>query len=472
MVVVGFPADKNSPQPKTIHLSRRNAPKKAPCPHCGQLGTRRHILERTVRDIAYQSIVILRLVTGEYNASCSCCVTFRTQVAGVEAKAKYTNRVRDAVLDRLLDDRMSMEQIQRALQRDFQLDLSSGFLYDCLDWKIRQLDHADYRHWSLVNFSGTLCIDELHLGPHTLLLATDPLADFPVAFALVSRNDRDHMARFLGQLRDHGFQPRVVVTDGSPLYPALLAQLWPQTEHQLCVFHVIKDINQVILDELRRLRRQLQRRGNRGRRRRRGRPAKQTAKKQRRKLRDQALFIYKHRYLIVRRRDSLTAAEQTALLRMLEYLPALRHLREFVDQVYGLFATWQTPEQARRRYQRLLDQHWETTLPGLAPALKMLEPAKFEKMIAFLRSPVGQRVRTNNHVERTNRKLRLYEKIRYKWRRRRTIVRFVVLMFHRQWPLNRSRLQKSPGTRRPIGSAQIPLEASPPNRYSPQEAAA
>ncbi len=31
------------------------------------------------------------------------------------------------------------------------------------------------------------------------------------------------------------------------------------------------------------------------------------------------------------------------------------------------------------------------------------------------------------HVERTNRMIRLLEKVRYKWRRRRTLVRFVVL---------------------------------------------
>jgi transposase-like protein len=37
--------------------------------------------------------------------------------------------------------------------------------------------------------------------------------------------------------------PRVVVTDGSNLYPAVLAALWPDADHQLCVVHVIKDIN-------------------------------------------------------------------------------------------------------------------------------------------------------------------------------------------------------------------------------------
>ena len=34
-------------------------------------------------------------------------------------------------------------------------------------------------------------------------------------------------------------------------------------------------------------------------------------------------------------------------------------------------------------------------------------------------NPISQRVRTNNHVERTNRMFRFLEKVRYKWRRRR-----------------------------------------------------
>jgi hypothetical protein len=50
-----------------------------------------------------------------------------------------------------------------------------------------------------------------------------------------------------------------------------------------------------------------------------------------------------------------------------------------------------------------------------------------------LNNPVSQRVRTNNHVERTNRTIRMLEKVRYKWRRRKTLVRFVVLRLDVIW---------------------------------------
>jgi hypothetical protein len=447
------------PRPKVLHTYRRNAPKQAPCPRCGQLGRRKDCHERTVRSIAYQAILLLHVTTAEYRATCACCTTFRTQIEGVEPKAHYDNKVRQAVLDRLLDDRMTVQQIQHALHRDFHLDLSTGFLYDCLDWKIRQVDGAAYRHWTLAHFSGTLCLDEIHLGEHTLLLATDPLHDFPVAFALVSHNDQDHMGRFLRQLQRHGFWPHVVVTDGSFLYPTLLAEIWPQAAHQLCVFHVLKDINEAVLDAVRRIRREMRRRGQRGRQRKVGRP-KKGARRRQRTLRDKADFVYKHRHLIVKRPEKLTAQQSKELVQLLEDAPALRPLREFVIEVYQLFERGQTEATAWRRHAALLGNAVYAVVPELATAMKQLEPGKFTKMIAFLRSRVGQRVRTNNHVERMNRVLRLYEKTRYKWRSARTKVRFVWLLVERRWGRLARAWAKQPGG----GAGKTPREQTPPNR--------
>ncbi len=65
--------------------------------------------------------------------------------------------------------------------------------------------------------------------------------------------------------------------------------------------------------------------------------------------------------------------------------------------------------------------------------MEQLREEKFAKLMAYLRNPVNRRVRTNNHVERTNRMIRLLEKVRYKWRRRNTLVRFVVLTLDRIW---------------------------------------
>jgi hypothetical protein len=226
------------PHARTIPV--RCAPSQAPCPSCGKLGRRKATHNRPVRTIAYKQVVFLEVAYGEYRARCSCCTTFRTTPPGVEPRALYDNKVRQAVLDRILEDGMSAERVIASMRRDFYLDLSDGFVYDCLDWQARRLDLADHRRWVLERFSGTLCVDELHLGKTTLLLATDPLQDWPVAFALVSANDSDHMRRFLKNLKAWGLAPEVVVTDGSNLYPEALAELWPEARQQLCVFHTIR----------------------------------------------------------------------------------------------------------------------------------------------------------------------------------------------------------------------------------------
>lgn len=100
-------------------------------------------------------------------------------------------------------------------------------------------------------------------------------------------------------------------------------------------------------------------------------------------------------------------------------------------QVYQLFDPKRSFRQVCNRWANLVTTPEFLADADLARALAMLTEEKFEKMIAYLESPLGQRVRTNNHVERTNRRLRYLEKVRYKWRRRRTIVRFVVLALNR-----------------------------------------
>jgi len=106
------------------------APCKAPCPTCGQLGRRKATHDRKVRTIADKQIVFLDVAYGEYRARCGCCTTFRTTPPGVEPRALYDDKVRQSVLDRILDDGMSAERVIASMRRAFSLDLSDGFVYD------------------------------------------------------------------------------------------------------------------------------------------------------------------------------------------------------------------------------------------------------------------------------------------------------------------------------------------------------
>src|SRR5512142_809293 len=338
--------------PTPIVIPVRCAPKKAPCPKCGTHGRRKRTKTRRVRTVAYKAIAYLEITYGEYATRCECSTTFSNTPEGVLPKALYDNCVRDLVLGRILQDGMNVERTLASLRREFLLELSSGFVYDVLRDHAGQLDMAEHRRKVLEHFSGTLCVDELHLGRFTLLLATDPLNDLPVAFALVAKNDQDHMRRFLANLKTWGVMPRVVVTDGSNLYPTVLAELWPEADHQLCVFHVIKDINKLILDAVRRMRKAMNRRGKAGRKKKHGRKgAKSKAAATRRgpSVKEKAHFVFKHRHLIVKRRENLTETERDDLARMQEYLPELVTLRRFTDRIYWLFDTTKDFHQASCR---------------------------------------------------------------------------------------------------------------------------
>ena len=216
------------------------APKKAPCPTCGKPGRRKRTVTRRVRTVAYKSVADLEITCGEYAAGCDCGTTSRNSPEGVLPRATSDNQVRDLVLDRILKDRMSIERTLESLGRESLLDLSTGFVYDVLRDHAEHLGLAEHRRMALRQLRGTLRVDERHLGRFTLLLATDPLADLPVAFALVDRNGPDHLRRSLQDLKTWGVSPAVVVTDGSNLYPAVPAELWPDAAHQLRVFHTIR----------------------------------------------------------------------------------------------------------------------------------------------------------------------------------------------------------------------------------------
>lgn len=414
----------------------RCTPKSHPCPKCGKRGRRVRTLHRRIRSLAYQQEAYVNVSYAEYKARCPCRKFFRSWPLDVPPRSDYDERVRDAVLDRILEDGLNVERTLASMRRDFGLKLSQGFVYDCLRWKVGRLDLAPHRQMVLEKFSGTLCVDELHLGRFTLLLATDPIADLPVAFALVSRNDQDHMHRFLKNLANWGLKPKVVVTDGSNLYPSVLAELWPTARHQLCVFHLLKDINDSILKGVRRLARAMGRRGNAGRKRKRGRPSKaqQAARAAAGPTnKEKAGFVMKHRFLIVKNADDLTEQQRETLATMFEYLPQLKTLWDFARDARGLFEKGGRMQTLWRRRAELLGKEEYKGVAELVEAMKMLEEGKFEKAVAFTRSEAGKKVRTNNHVERANRKIRFAEKVRYKWRHRKWVLRYVLLGLDRWW---------------------------------------
>jgi hypothetical protein len=410
------------------------APKRHPCPHCGQPGRRKGYLpSRFVIDFQPGGgVITVELRLAEYRATCDCCKTFRSHPSPTQIDldpwATYSNSIRDLVVHRLIEDNLPVDKLLHSIERDFHLELSEGYVYDCLEWKVKQVNMAEYRDWTKEQFTGSLCIDELHLGHRILLMATDPIADIVIGFALVSRNDAEHMRAFLNNLKTHGFQPKIVISDGSPLYPAVIEELWPKAKHQLCVFHLLKEINVDILDALRRMRKEAFPK-SKSKNRKRGRPTKARVKaiQREQKLAERAKFVWEHRYLIVTSPEKMTDEDRANLATMLRYLPGLKRLRRFALEVRGVLDGTISRQQAWSRWRKFSSNKEYAKDADLKRAMGKLRREKFSKATVYLNWTHRTKLRTNNHVERMNRVVRLKEKVRYGWRKRRSVVRFLVL---------------------------------------------
>lgn len=172
-------------------------PKYYPCPRCGQKGKRKHVLTRHIPHVAalHRRAWIVAEV-GVYQARCGCGKYFQAAIPGVPYKGRSSYEVRNSVATALIRDRLPYRLVIERIREDHVLALSLGYIHTCFLWAHEQITMEE--HWDFVraNFSGVLCIDEVHDSGRTILFATDPRNNFTVSFALVEHNDQPHMDVF------------------------------------------------------------------------------------------------------------------------------------------------------------------------------------------------------------------------------------------------------------------------------------
>ena len=417
-------------QPRPITKTKRRARKRHACPTCGKKGWRKRIKSRKVRHLAHKVPVIWILILGVYRATCTCRKFFTATVEGVALRAGYTEAVRRKVVDLLIRDHLSIHKVQQHLQEDFCLHVSVGFIYDCIQWAYGRVDQAAYWQWVLRNFSGVICVDEVHDVGRTILVATDPLNDLTIAFAVNPKNDQPSMNAFLDSLKSRGLAVKVAITDGSPLYKKALTDRWKGLQHQLCVFHFLKGQMELVLAAIRKVRDELPLNPphRRGRPSRRGRPRKDRRWRQK--------LVNDNLYLLVKKH--LSRSERKSLRKICELDARFRTIRRYVDRLHAIFTPTHTQQAARNRRTRLLRDRRFAREPLLAEArADLAKDEVFEKLIVSL---AWHHVdRTSNHVERRNRKFRLTQKTCYKRRQTHTIERAYWLHMDRDFqkhPLN------------------------------------
>ena len=239
--------------------------------------------------------------------------------------------------------------------------------------------------------------------------------------------------RFKQILHTYGLSLKGVTTDGSPLYPEPLAKMFGNIQHQLCQFHVLKEITKAILKAVTQVRKQLKAQQIP---RSRGRPcgakAKQIARKNQR-LQQKIADLFEYRYLFVK--HTLTPKEKRIFGRITRGLPQLRTLRTIMNEVYRLFdrrcrmdTALEKLAQLRRRVSRF---------QRLAKTLKKLFSPNLEKALTFLDDSLLPS--TSNAVERANRRHRKMQKSIYRVRTREHISQRIAVDMQRDVHIDNQR---------------------------------
>jgi Transposase len=274
---------------------------------------------------------------------------------------------------------------------------------------------TDFLDWALADFSGYVAADELYDGPFCMLSAVDNRCYKRILYDVLDHDPtHDDIRAFLGRLKTalaaRDLTLLGMTTDGSPLYPTPLAEVFRGVPHQLCQFHVVKDIVKAVVKAVSSERKRLAAQQPKVPR---GRPRTKAAKqavRTKKRLAAQGAALFASRYLFVQRH--LNKTERKTLWRVSRGLPQLQALRAIMEQVYAVFDRRCRTQTAldklaklRRRVQRF---------PALADTLKKLFAPTLEKALTFLDEKLLPS--TSNAVERGNRRYRKMQKSVYRVR--------------------------------------------------------
>ena len=115
----------------------------------------------------------------------------------------------------------------------------------------RRID-ADSLDWALSDFSGFIAADELYDGPFCILSIVDNRTFKRFAYQVLchdptKRDIEAFFRRFYAALQTRRLTLQGITTDGSELYPEPLATVLGDVPHQLCTFHVLRDLSKAVL---------------------------------------------------------------------------------------------------------------------------------------------------------------------------------------------------------------------------------
>lgn len=288
---------------------------------------------------------------------------------------------------------------------------------------------GEYLDQALADFSGYIAADEVYDGPFCVLSIVDNHTFKRILYEVLDHDpSHEDMRAFFQRFKDildaRELSLAGITTDGSPLYPVPIMDVFGEIPHQICEFHVIAELTKAVLKAVAKVRKSLAatmpKLG-------RGRPSKATKRLVRRRKRIQAKItdLFQHRHLFVQ--HYLTLGEKKTLRRITRGLPHLRALREIMNEVYRLFDRRCRTETALNKLAKL--RRRVRRFKKVGQTLKKLFSSNLEKALSFLDDSLLPA--TSNAVERGNRRHRKMQKSVYRVRSQERIVQRIALDMQR-----------------------------------------
>jgi Transposase len=221
--------------------------------------------------------------------------------------------------------------------------------------------------------------------------------------------------RFHAALETRGLTLKGITTDGSALYPEAITAVFGPIPHQVCTFHVLREVTQAVLSAVAQERKRLTAGAPKLPRGRPGSKAARRAARRKKRIEQKVGELFEHRYLFVQRR--LTASERATLQRITRGLPQLRTLRGLMEDVYRLFDRRCRMATALAKLAKLRARL--KRFGRLRAALKKLLSPGLEKALVFRDERLLEA--TSHAVECGNRRYRKMPKTVYRVRTKRTI---------------------------------------------------
>ena len=162
-------------------------------------------------------------------------------------------------------------------------------------------------------------------GPFCVLSVVDARRQRRLLYEVLDHNPTQvdilyFLARLHDRIRAHGHTVLGITTDGSPLYPQAIALALGDVPHQVCEFHILKELTKAVLHALARLRKELAAQvPERPRGRPRSTPAARRQHRRAQRLQQRVADLFEQRHLVVR--HHLTAAQRAALRGLSRGLP-------------------------------------------------------------------------------------------------------------------------------------------------------